>query len=193
MPVGRVETGILKPGMVVTFAPANLTTEVKSVEMHHEQREEAVSGDKVGFNVKNVSVKDIRRGMVVGDAFNEPPEEADNFTALITVLNHSGEIRAGYMATVRVHTAEVVCKFHELLQKIDSRTGRVVEENPEKIRRGDTALVDFMPSAPLHVENFGDYPALGRFTAEDMGTVVAMGIIKEVVNKEASGGKISKS
>ena len=188
MPVGRVETGILKPGMVVTFAPANLTTEVKSVEMHHEQREEAVSGDKVGFNVKNVSVKDIRRGMVVGDAFNEPPEEADNFTALITVLNHSGEISAGYMATVRV-----VCKFQELLQKIDSRTGRVVEENPENVRRGDTALVNFISSQPLSVETFGDYPALGRFTVEDMGTVVAMGIIKEVVNKEASGGKMSKS
>lgn len=61
VPVGRVETGIIKPGMLVTFAPAGVTTEVKSVEMHHEQLTEGLPGDNVGFNVKNVSVKEIRR------------------------------------------------------------------------------------------------------------------------------------
>merc|ERR1711916_230672 len=76
VPVGRVETGILKPGMVVKFSPANITTEVKSVEMHHEAMDEALPGDNVGFNVKSVSVKDIRRGMVAGDSKNDPPVEA---------------------------------------------------------------------------------------------------------------------
>jgi elongation factor 1-alpha len=52
VPVGRVETGVIKPGMVVTFAPAGVTTEVKSVEMHHEQLVEGTPGDNVGFNVK---------------------------------------------------------------------------------------------------------------------------------------------
>ena len=60
VPVGRVETGIIKPGMVVTFAPNMLTTEVKSVEMHHEAMAEALPGDNVGFNINNVSVKDIK-------------------------------------------------------------------------------------------------------------------------------------
>lgn len=86
VPVGRVETGILKPGMVVTFAPVNVTTEVKSVEMHHEALTEALPGDNVGFNVKNVSVKDIRRGNVAGDSKNDPPQEAANFTAQVTYL-----------------------------------------------------------------------------------------------------------
>lgn len=83
VPVGRVETGLLKPGMVVTFAPVNVTTEVKSVEMHHEALSEALPGDNVGFNVKNVSVKDIRRGNVAGDSKNDPPQEAANFTAQV--------------------------------------------------------------------------------------------------------------
>lgn len=83
MPVGRVETGVLKPGMVVTFAPANVTTEVKSVEMHHESLTEATPGDNVGFNVKNVSVKDIRRGNVAGDSKNDPPMEAGSFLAQV--------------------------------------------------------------------------------------------------------------
>lgn len=81
--MGRVETGVLKPGMVVTFAPVNVTTEVKSVEMHHESLPEATPGDNVGFNVKNVSVKDIRRGNVAGDSKNDPPQEAGSFLAQV--------------------------------------------------------------------------------------------------------------
>lgn len=94
VPVGRVETGILKPGMVVTFAPPNLTTEVKSVEMHHESLTEALPGDNVGFNIKNVSVKEIRRGNVTGDSKNDPPMAADNFTAQVS-LSKGEEIRKG--------------------------------------------------------------------------------------------------
>ena len=86
VPVGRVETGILKPGMVVTFAPPNVTTEVKSVEMHHTALEEAVPGDNVGFNIKNVSVKEIRRGNVAGDSKNDPPKGADTFLAQVRLF-----------------------------------------------------------------------------------------------------------
>ena len=86
VPVGRVETGTLKPGMVVTFAPANLSTEVKSVEMHHTSLDEALPGDNVGFNIKNVSVKEIRRGNVCGDSKNDPPKEADTFKSQVRVL-----------------------------------------------------------------------------------------------------------
>merc|ERR1711982_141913 len=96
VPVGRVETGLIKPGMVVTFAPANITTEVKSVEMHHESLPEAGPGDNVGFNVKGISVKDIKRGNVCGDSKNDPPKETSDFTAQVIILNHPGEIHAGY-------------------------------------------------------------------------------------------------
>ena len=89
VPVGRVETGVLKPGMVVTFAPVNLTTEVKSVEMHHTALEEAQPGDNVGFNVKNISVKDVRRGNVCGDSKNDPPKETDEFKAQVRTVNYA--------------------------------------------------------------------------------------------------------
>lgn len=88
VPVGRVETGIIKPGMVVTFAPPNITTEVKSVEMHHESLPEAVPGDNVGFNIKNVSVKEIRRGNVCGDSKNDPPKGAKNFLAQVKLYKN---------------------------------------------------------------------------------------------------------
>ena len=110
VPVGRVETGIIKPGMVVTFAPNQLTTEVKSVEMHHESLPEAVPGDNVGFNVKNVSVKDIKRGYVASDSKNKPAAGVADFTAQVIVLNHPGQVSNGYSPVLDCHTAHIACK-----------------------------------------------------------------------------------
>merc|ERR1711869_17718 len=119
VPVGRVETGIIKPGMVATFAPNGVTTEVKSVEMHHESTAEAVPGDNVGFNIKNVSVKEIRRGNVASDSKNDPAKECKNFNAQVIVLNHPGEIKNGYAPVMDCHTAHIACKSEEILKKCD--------------------------------------------------------------------------
>src|SRR3954468_6337077 len=175
VPVGRIETGIIKPGMVVTFAPSNVTTEVKSVEMHHEQLTEGVPGDNVGFNVKNVSVKEIRRGNVAGDSQNDPPAAAASFTAQVIVLNHPGQVGAGYAPVLDCHTAHIACKFSELLEKIDRRTGKSIENNPKFIKSGDAAIVKMVPSKPMCVEAFTDYPPLGRFAVRDMRQTVAVG------------------
>jgi elongation factor 1-alpha len=188
VPVGRVETGILKPGMNVTFSPAGLTTEVKSVEMHHVALPEAVPGDNVGFNVKNLSVKDIRRGMVAGDAKNDPPQETENFTAQVIILNHPGQIHAGYAPVLDCHTAHIACKFTELLSKVDRRTGQAQEESPKNIKNGDAAMVLLTPSKPMCVEPFTDYPPLGRFAVRDMRQTVAVGVIKSVKHKAPGKG-----
>jgi len=193
VPVGRVETGIIKPGMVVTFAPANVTTEVKSVEMHHTALESAEPGDNVGFNVKNVSVKDIRRGNVASDSKNDPAKETDTFKAQVIILNHPGEIRKGYSPVVDCHTAHIACKFEELQQKVDRRSGKVLEENPEKVKSGDAAFVIMRPSKPMCVEAFVEYPPLGRFAVRDMRQTVAVGVIKTVTKKEAGAGKVTKA
>merc|ERR1739841_230975 len=122
VPVGRVETGIIKPGMVVTFAPNMLTTEVKSVEMPHESLPEAVPGDNVGFNVKNVSVKDIKRGYVAPASKNKPASGVSDFPAQVIVLNHPGQVSNGYSPVLDCHTAHIACKFAEIKEKVDRRT-----------------------------------------------------------------------
>ncbi|KAL1892273.1 translation elongation factor EF-1 alpha [Ceratocystis pirilliformis] len=193
VPVGRIETGVLKPGMVVTFAPSNVTTEVKSVEMHHEQLTEGLPGDNVGFNIKNVSVKDIRRGNVAGDSKNDPPQGCASFTAQVIVLGHPGQIGAGYAPVLDCHTAHIACKFSELLEKIDRRTGKSVETSPKFVKSGDACIVKMIPSKPMCVEAFTDYPPLGRFAVRDMRQTVAVGVIKAVDKSAASGGKVTKS
>jgi elongation factor 1-alpha len=184
VPVGRVETGILKPGMTVTFAPVNVSTEVKSVEMHHESLPEAIPGDNVGFNVKNVSVKDIRRGNVAGDAKNDPPKEATTFFAQVIVLNHPGQIGPGYTPVLDCHTAHIACKFEDIKSKIDRRTGKELEEAPKFVKSGDACMVTLRPTKPLCVEVFSEYPPLGRFAVRDMKQTVAVGVIKAVEKKE---------
>jgi elongation factor 1-alpha len=193
VPVGRVETGTIKAGMVVTFAPAAVTTEVKSVEMHHTQLESGQPGDNVGFNVKNVSVKDIRRGNVCSDSKNDPAKEAKSFNAQVIVLNHPGEIQKGYTPVLDCHTAHIACKFSEMLEKIDRRSGKKIEDNPPKIKSGDAAIVKMVPSKPMCVEPFQQYAPLGRFAVRDMRQTVAVGVIKSVEKSDGSGGKITKS
>jgi len=189
VPVGRVETGILKPAMIVTFAPVNISTEVKSIEMHHEQLPQALPGDNVGFNVKNVSVKDIRRGNVCGDSKNDPPQETESFTAQVIVMNHPGEIHAGYAPVLDCHTAHIACKFSELLEKVDRRTGKKSEDNPKSVKTGDSVIARLVPSKPMCVETYAGYPPLGRFAVRDMRQTVAVGVIKEVIRKDPSKKK----
>jgi len=187
VPVGRVETGILKPGMVVNFAPTGPTTEVKSVEMHHEALTEAVPGDNVGFNVKNVSVKDLKRGFVASDSKNDPAKEAADFDAQVIVLNHPGQIQAGYSPVLDCHTAHIACKFSELVTKIDRRTGKELESGPKFVKSGDSCIVKMVPSKPMCVESFANYAPLGRFAVRDMKQTVAVGVIKAVSKKETQG------
>ena len=187
VPVGRVETGMLKPGMVVTFAPSGLTTEVKSVEMHHESLTEAVPGDNVGFNVKNVSVKELKRGYVCSDSKNDPAMGAGKFQAQVIIMNHPGQISNGYTPVLDCHTAHIACRFDTITQKIDRRSGKALEENPKFIKNGDAAYVDMIPSKPMCVEVFTEYPPLGRFAVRDMRQTVAVGIIKGVEKKEVAG------
>merc|ERR1711934_983675 len=191
VPVGRVETGIIKPGMVITFAPAAVTTEVKSVEMHHETLSEGTPGDNVGFNVKNVSVKDIRRGNVCSDSKSDPAKESKSFNAQVIVLSHPGEIQKGYTPVLDCHTAHIACRFNELLEKIDRRSGKKIEDNPSKIKSGDAAIVKMVPSKPMCVEPFSQYAPLGRFAVREMRQTVAVGVIKDVekTEKTAKGGK----
>jgi elongation factor 1-alpha len=187
VPVGRVETGVLKPGMTVVFAPTTLSSEVKSIEMHHEALEEATPGDNVGFNVKGLSIKDIKRGMVAGDTKNDPPMKCGSFNAQLIVLDHPNKIMAGYTPVVDCHTSHIACKFNKLISLIDKRTGQVKEQDPKAIKTGDASIVEMIPSKPMCVEPFADYPPLGRFAVRDMRKTVAVGVIKTAKRVDKDG------
>ena len=187
VPVGRVETGVLKPGTLVHFAPSDVTTECKDVEMHHEKLEQAVPGDNVGFNVKNVSVKDIKRGNVASNAKDDPAKETAEFFSQVIIMNHPGQISAGYAPVLDCHTAHIACKFSAIHQKIDRRSGKVMEENPKAVKNGDACLATLIPSKPMCVEPFSTYPPLGRFAVRDMRQTVAVGVIKKTTAGSSSG------
>lgn len=190
VPVGRVETGALKAGMIVTFAPTGVTTECKSVEMHHESVPQANPGDNVGFNIKNVSKDELKRGHVCSDSKKDPAKPAADFLAQVIVLNHPGQIMEGYTPVLDCHTSHIACKFEKFEKKLDKRSGKETawaDENKKFLKKGEAALIRMKPTKGMVVEKFSEYAPLGRFAVRDMRQTVAVGVIKDVTKKEVKG------
>ena len=179
VPVGRVETGVMKKGENVIFEPAGASGEVKSIEMHHETFETAEPGDNIGFNVRGVGKNDIRRGDVAGH-IDDAPAVAKEFDAQIVVLQHPGVITVGYTPVFHCHTSQVACTFLELTAKLDPATGQVAEENPDFLKTGNAAFVKVKPTKPMVIENAKKIPQMGRFAIRDMGQTVAAGLCIDV-------------
>ncbi len=182
VPVGRVETGVLKKGDKVVFVPSGVTGEVKSIEMHHEEIPEAKPGDNIGFNVRGVAKDQIKRGDVAAHP-DSAPKPVKEFTAQIVVLNHPTVISKGYTPVVHAHTAQVACQFVEILKKLDPKTGQVLQENPDFIKTGDAAIVKLKPLKPFVIEKQKDIPQLARFAIRDMGMTVAAGVCIDTVTE----------
>lgn len=186
VPVGRVETGIMKVNDKVIVVPARegkgITGEVKSIEMHHEQMQQAEPGDNIGFNVRGIGEKDIARGDVLGHVDNVPTI-ATEFTAQVVVLNHPTVITAGYTPVFHIHTAQVACQIISIEKKLDPATGQTKEEKPDFIKNGDAAIIKVKPIQPLVIEKQKDIPQMARFAIRDSGTTVAAGMCIDLVKK----------
>jgi len=183
VPVGRVETGVMKQNQAVIIMPAGIKAEIKSIEMHHQPLQEAKAGDNIGFNLRGVGKGDIKKGDVVCDPSN-PATVAEEFTAQIIVLNHPTVIAPGYTPVFHIHTAQVTCTITEIIKKMDPKTGQVVQEKPEYIKTGDAAVIKVKPTKPVVIEKQSDFPQLARFAIRDMGQTVAAGVCIDVVPKK---------
>lgn len=186
VPVGRVETGVMKVGDKVTVMPGRegkgVNGECKTIEMHHEQMQKAEPGDNIGFSVRGIEKKDIARGDVLGHTDN-PPTVATEFTAQIVILQHPSVVTVGYTPVFHIHTAQVACKFTQIVKSLNPATGEVKEENPDFIKNGDAAIVKLQPVQPLSIETQKEIPQMARFAIRDSGTTVAAGMCVELVKK----------
>jgi len=182
VPVGRVETGIVKTNDKVVVMPSGVNGEVKSIETHHTQMDSAEAGDNIGFNLRGVDKKSIKRGDMIGAA-SSPPTVVKEFEAQIIVIHHPTAMAPGYTPVLHAHTAQVAATLSEFVAKIDSKTGGVVEEKPKFLKTGDAAVVRIKPVRPLAIETFKEFPEIGRFALRDMGTTIAAGVVKSVTEK----------
>ena len=182
VPVGRVETGVVKANDKVIVMPAGVSGEVKSIETHHTQMNSAEAGDNIGFNLRGIDKKSIHRGDVIGHP-DKPPSVAKEFEAQIIVIHHPTAMAPGYTPVLHAHTAQVAATLSDFVAKIDPKTGGVLEEKPKFLKTGDAAIVRIRPVRPLAIETFKEFPEIGRFALRDMGTTIAAGVIKSITEK----------
>lgn len=182
VPVGRVETGVVRANDKVIVMPSGVTGEVKSIETHHTQMESAEAGDNIGFNLRGVDRKSIKRGDILGST-DKPPSVAKEFEAQIIVIHHPTAMAPGYTPVLHAHTAQVAATLSEFVAKIDAKTGGIVEEKPKFLKTGDAAIVRVKPTRPLAIETFKEFPEIGRFALRDMGTTIAAGVVKGIIEK----------
>jgi elongation factor 1-alpha len=187
VPVGKIETGIMKVGQRVRILPGRtgkgIDGEVKTIEMHHETISEATAGDNVGVNIRGVGKKDIARGDVICAA-DTPIPVVEEFVAMITVINHPTVLAKGYTPVFHVHTAQVPCQFVELIEQIDSRSGQVIKQNPDFLKNGDMAKVRIKPQGNLCLETQKDNPFMSRFAVRDAGATVAAGVCVQITKSK---------
>ena len=179
VPVGRVETGKMKAGDKIVIMPSGAPGEIKSIETHHQEMPSAEAGDNIGFNLRGVEKKDIKRGDVMGTP-DSPPNVAKEFRAQIIVIHHPTAIAPGYTPVMHAHTAQVAATITAFEAKINPATGAVEEENPKFLKVGDSAIVKITPVRPTPIESFSEFPEMGRFALRDMGATIAAGIVKEI-------------
>ena len=182
VPVGRVETGVVKAGMKIIVMPAGVLGEIKTIETHHTQMESAEAGDNIGFNLRGVDKKDIKRGDVIGTP-DSPPNVAKEFRAQIIVIHHPTALAPGYTPVMHAHTAQVAATIVAFEAKINPQTGAAEEKDPKFLKAGDSAIVRIRPVRPIAIETFQDFPELGRFALRDMGATIAAGVVKEITEK----------
>lgn len=184
VPVGRVETGVLKKGDKIVIQPTGFQGEIRSIEMHHEEIDQAEPGDNIGFSIRGIEMKDVGRGDCLGHP-NDPPTviaPSGNWTGQIIVIWHPTAVAQGYTPVVHAHTTQIAARFLELNKKLDPKTGAVIEDNPKFIKKNDMAMVTMQPIKKICLEKYAEIPEMGRFAIRDMGRTVAVGVVKEIKN-----------
>ena len=182
VPVGRVETGILKQGDKIIIMPTGFEGEIRSIEMHHEEIPQAIPGDNIGFSIRGITIEDASRGDCMGHPTNPPTVINPNgkWTGQIIVIWHPTALAQGYTPVVHAHTTQVAAKFQSLVKKLDPKTGTVIEDSPKFLKKNEVAIVELQPIKKMCLEKYEDFPEMGRFAVRDMGRTVAVGIVKDI-------------
>jgi elongation factor 1-alpha len=192
--LGRVAAGVLKPGMPCCLAPSDICCKVGSIESHGTNLTEATAGDYVGFNLRSISVNEVKRGHVASNNNDDPAKETKSFTANIIIMDHPGQIKNGYCPVLHCHTAQIATKFENIDEKLDRKSGKLLEVNPRFVRMGDMCRVNMVPMKPLVVEEYIRCPPLGRFAIRDLRRTVAVGVVfHTTITNNSSKGKSARA
>jgi bifunctional enzyme CysN/CysC len=171
---GLIESGTLKPGDQLVFAPANKTCVVASIETWKApSRVEAVAGDAIGITVRDQIF--VERGHVASH-LQERPIEANRLRADIFWLAEE-PLRKGTQYELRLATQQMKCHITSIEQVMDSSTLAIESHDVEEVPRNAVGRVMLQTRAPLVMDNHERVPALGRFVLLSDGRICGGGTV----------------
>jgi bifunctional enzyme CysN/CysC/sulfate adenylyltransferase subunit 1 len=177
--VGRVESGTIKKGEKVISLPSGSKSRVKRIVVYEKEFEKelesATKGDCIGLELTGES----KRGEVLSKPASQPPV-TDHFLAEAVVFDR---ISKGEQLEIALGTARAKCRIIEIVQRINSQTGELIEENPETLEPDDAGIMTVKLEEPLAMEKFSDVQELGRFMFRKKENV-GVGIVLDPKIKE---------
>ncbi|CAD8099385.1 unnamed protein product [Paramecium primaurelia] len=183
--LGKLLYGTLKKNQIVSFAPIPFKSRVKSIEIYHCFQEEGTIGQLIGVHLSELSYKEISNGHICSDVDNDPAQECASFVAKIKIMeDFKHQLKQKQYYTIHFFTKRMQCSILKIQQNLNIKNQNEIIENPQILRAGDIGIIEFKPIKQITLENYIDYPQLGRIAIIENRRMIAFGIILEVKNKE---------
>lgn len=179
--LGKVESGVITKGMLLSLMPNKVTVEVMQLWSDEEETDDAYPGANVKLKLKNLEEDDVSSGFVLCSPDNLC-HIGKMFDAQIVILEHKSIICAGYSAVMHIHTSAEEVSIKALICLVDRKTGDKSKIRPRFIKQDQIAIVRLeVTGGSICLEAFKEFPQMGRFTLRDEGRTIAIGKVLKIL------------
>lgn len=181
--MGKVESGIVKPGMKVTVMPTRNVYKVDAVWANEDPVSGARPGENVLVKLNGAGLEDVRKGYVL---CTDPPCRAvDKIICKIQVMDmpeNTKIMTAGFQAIFHAHACEEECTLVKIFETTNRK--KQVQKGARFASVGMQVICMLQLERPTPVETYEEMAFLGRFTLRTEGKTVAIGMITKLPPKK---------
>ncbi len=187
---GRIESGALKIGDRLVFAPSDKVSTVKTIERWNAPpADRAEAGESIGITLTEQVF--VERGAVAA-LETAPPYELNWFKARLFWLGRE-PFRKGRRYKLKLATQEVECEIESIERLLDSSTLATIERAEAFVGRNEVAELTLRARRSVAFDVHSDIIATGRFVIVDGYEVAGGGIVAADNYPRRTADRLQKS